>query len=65
MPKMSGREVAERVASIRPGIKVLYMSGYTDNTIAHHGVLEAGLHYIQKPFSVEGLARKVTEVLDR
>ncbi len=65
MPKMSGREVAERVASIRPGIKVLYMSGYTDNTIAHHGVLEAGLHYIQKPFSIDGLVIKVTEVLDR
>jgi DNA-binding NtrC family response regulator len=65
MPKMSGRELAERLSSIRPGIKVLYMSGYTDNTIAHHGILDKGMNFIQKPFTVDGLARKVREVLDK
>jgi nitrogen-specific signal transduction histidine kinase len=65
MPKMSGRELADRVATIRPEIKVLYMSGYTDNTISHHGILEEGIDYIQKPFTVEGMARKIREVLDK
>jgi PAS domain S-box-containing protein len=65
MPKMSGLELAERIASIQPEIKVLYMSGYTDNAITHHGVLEKGMNYIQKPFTVDGLARKVREVLDK
>jgi two-component SAPR family response regulator len=65
MPKMSGGELAERIASIQPEIKVLYMSGYTDNAITHHGVLEKGMNYIQKPFTVDGLARKVREVLDK
>jgi len=65
MPKMNGRELAEHIAEIRPGIKVLYMSGYTDNTIARHGILEKDMNYIQKPFSVEKLARKVREVLDQ
>jgi CheY-like chemotaxis protein len=65
MPKISGRELAERTASIRPEIKVLYMSGYTDNAIVHHGVLGEGMKFIQKPFTVEGLAKKVREVLDK
>ena len=65
MPEMSGRELAERLASIRPEIKVLYMSGYTDNAIVHHGILSEGMNYIQKPFTVESLIRKVREVLDQ
>jgi CheY-like chemotaxis protein len=65
MPKMSGRELAERILEILPEVKVLYMSGYTDNTIVHYGVLEKGVNYIQKPFTVEGLVQKVREVLDK
>jgi CheY-like chemotaxis protein len=64
MPQMSGRELAEGIASIHPGIRVLYMSGYTDGVIAHHGVLDAGVAYLQKPFTADFLARKVREVLD-
>jgi PAS domain S-box-containing protein len=65
MPKMSGKELAGRIASLRPGIKVLYMSGYTDNAIAHHGIFDKGINFIQKPFTVDGLVRKVREVLDK
>jgi CheY-like chemotaxis protein len=64
MPGMDGRELANRLMSVHPEMKVLYMSGYTDNAIAHHGVLEKGMHYIQKPFTVDGLLRKVRDVLD-
>ncbi|MFH1931464.1 MAG: PAS domain S-box protein [Pseudomonadota bacterium] len=64
MPKMGGKEVAERLQPLYPQMKVVYMSGYTDNAIAHHGVLEPGLNYLEKPFTPEGLARKVREVLD-
>jgi CheY-like chemotaxis protein len=64
MPDMNGRALYERLAAQQPGLKVLYMSGYTDNVIAHHGVLDAGLSFIQKPFNIHSLARKVREVLD-
>ena len=63
MPGMSGRELAEHFKPIYPKMKVLYMSGYTDNAITHHGVLEEGMNYLQKPFTIDGLARKVREVL--
>jgi two-component system cell cycle sensor histidine kinase/response regulator CckA len=63
MPKMSGRELADRLARVRPEMKVLYMSGYTDDAIVHHGVLDAGMKFIQKPFAAGALAQKVREVL--
>jgi CheY-like chemotaxis protein len=65
MPNMSGHELAKRLKAFHPEMKVLYMSGYTDNAIVHHGVLEKGVNYIQKPFTIERLARKVKEVLDK
>ncbi|MEO7733968.1 MAG: response regulator, partial [Kofleriaceae bacterium] len=65
MPRMSGRELAERLAPIRPEMKVLYMSGYTDDTVVRHGVFEATIALIQKPVTPGPLARKVREVLDR
>jgi two-component system, cell cycle sensor histidine kinase and response regulator CckA len=65
MPEMSGRELADRLARLRPDMKVLYMSGYTDGAIVSQGVLEEGADFIHKPFAPDALARKVREVLDR
>jgi two-component system, cell cycle sensor histidine kinase and response regulator CckA len=64
MPGMSGKAATAQIKIERPDIKVLYISGYTDNAIVHHGILDSNLAFLQKPFSVEGLARKVREVLD-
>jgi signal transduction histidine kinase/ActR/RegA family two-component response regulator len=64
MPQMSGRELAEQLTPLRRDMKVLYMSGYTDDAIVHHGVLEEGTAFIGKPFSPDALARKVRETLD-
>jgi signal transduction histidine kinase/ActR/RegA family two-component response regulator len=64
MPQLSGRELAERLLSMRPELKVLYMSGYTENVIVHHGILDSGIAYLQKPIVPEMLARRVREVLD-
>ena len=64
MPGMSGRELAERLAPERPSMKVLYTSGYTDDTMVRQGVLSAGVAFLQKPFVPDTLARKVREVLD-
>jgi len=64
MPGMSGPEVAQAVTSMRPGTQVLYTSGYTDSAIGHHGVLEPGIAFLQKPFSADDLARKVRVLLD-
>jgi two-component system cell cycle sensor histidine kinase/response regulator CckA len=64
MPGMNGRILAENLLLRQPGIKVLYMSGYTDSFIAGHGVLDPGIHLLHKPFIEEVLIRKVREVLD-
>ena len=64
MPGMSGRKLVDRLKEIHPEMNVLYMSGYTDNAIVHHGILEEGTNFIRKPFTLDGLARKVREVLD-
>ena len=64
MPKMSGRELAERLASRRPETKVLYVSGYTDDAIVQHGVVGRGTSFLQKPFSLDALTRKVRAVLE-
>ena len=63
MPGMNGLELSKRLAPMQPGMKVLFMSGYTANAIAHQGILEAGIAFVQKPFSMESLAYKVREVL--
>jgi signal transduction histidine kinase/CheY-like chemotaxis protein/HAMP domain-containing protein len=65
MPDLSGRQLIDNLKQVWRDFKVLYMSGYTDNAIVHHGVLEKGVNYLQKPFTFEGLARKMREVLDK
>jgi CheY-like chemotaxis protein len=64
MPGVSGKALAEKLAQVQPGLKTLFMSGYTDQAITHHGVLDPGVAFIQKPFSPAALARKVRAVLD-
>jgi PAS domain S-box-containing protein len=64
MPETSGKEVADRMTELLPGLRVLYMSGYTDEAIVHHGVLDSNVEFIQKPFTPAALVRKVREVLD-
>jgi two-component system cell cycle sensor histidine kinase/response regulator CckA len=65
MPEMNGRDLAREMLSLYPNLKRLFMSGYTANVIAHHGVLDAGVHFIQKPFSIKDLAARVREALDQ
>ena len=63
MPEMNGRELAKNLLSLHPGLKRLFMSGYTANVIAHHGVLDEGVNFIQKPFSMQDLAAKVRQAI--
>ncbi len=64
MPGMNGKELIERLRKGRPGLPCIFMSGYTADVIAHHGVLEEGVAFLQKPFTIEGLTKKVREILD-
>jgi YesN/AraC family two-component response regulator len=64
MPRLGGRKLAEQLSPQRPGMKVIFASGYTDDAIVRHGVLEEGVAFIQKPFKPDALLRKVREVLD-
>ncbi len=64
MPEMNGKELRDKLEALTPGLRSIFMSGYTADVIAPHGVLEAGIDFLQKPFSVKGLVEKVREVLD-
>jgi CheY-like chemotaxis protein len=64
MPRVSGRELATRLTAARPHMKVLYISGYTDDSIFRHGVLEGGMAFLQKPFTLKSIGQKIREVLD-
>ncbi|MBW1781583.1 MAG: PAS domain S-box protein [Deltaproteobacteria bacterium] len=65
MPDMNGKELYSKFSKKCPGVKVLYMSGYTNNVIAHRGILDEGIHFIQKPFSIQGLSKKVREAMEK
>jgi CheY-like chemotaxis protein len=64
MPEMNGYDLAQNLVPLFPNLRILYMSGYTSEVIAHHGVLDKGVCFIQKPFVISDLARKVREALD-
>jgi signal transduction histidine kinase/CheY-like chemotaxis protein len=64
MPEMTGRELAEHMAKLRPGLKVLFTTGYTQNAIVHHGIVDPGTAFLPKPFTLDQLARKVRAVID-
>ncbi len=64
MPGMNGRELRERVAALKPGLRCVFMSGYTADVIAHQGILDEGVHFLQKPFTSQALTSKVREALD-
>ncbi len=64
MPEMNGEELASRIAQIKPGIKVLFTSGYTEDVISPYGVLDEGIHFIGKPYKPQQLAEKIRELLD-
>jgi len=65
MPDMNGQDLANFLMSIHPGLKRLFMSGYTADIIANHGVMDKGIHFLQKPFTIKDLSGKVREALDK
>ena len=65
MPEMNAKQLAEEIERLLPEIKIIYMSGYTANTIAHHGILDEGINFIEKPLTTYTLSRKIREVLDK
>ena len=64
MPGMNGRELSEAALDLKPDLKCLFVSGYTQDVIAHKGILEEGMHFLEKPFTAEGLATAVRRALD-
>jgi DNA-binding NtrC family response regulator len=64
MPDMNGKQVFERLAPVRAGLKVLYMSGYAADVIVHRGIIDKDVHFIQKPLAIEALSRKIREVIE-
>ena len=64
LPGISGKELADKLRELRPDLKILYTSGYTENTIAHQGVVDAGLHFLAKPYLPSALVEKIRAVLD-
>jgi CheY-like chemotaxis protein len=64
MPQIGGRELSRRLLALRPDLKILFVSGYTENSIVHHGILASGIAFLQKPYLPATLARKVRDVLD-
>jgi DNA-binding NtrC family response regulator len=64
MPEMNGKELYQKLAAIHPNSKVLYMSGYTNDVIVHHGILDEGINFLQKPFTVHDLTQKIRKVLN-
>jgi len=65
MPGMSGKELYKEISKMIPGLRVLYISGYTDNAIVHYGVLEPGTNFLQKPFKPDTLLKKVRQTLEK
>jgi CheY-like chemotaxis protein len=64
MPKMNGKKLADRALELKPGLKVIYTTGYTRNAVVHNGILDAGVAFLPKPFGIEQLANKLRQVLD-
>ncbi len=64
LPGLSGRDLARQIQNLKPGIPVLYISGYSDDAVARHGIVDPGTHFLQKPFTPTQLGKKIREILD-